>query len=77
MPIVVEYLRDLVHHYSDSGFKIKNTTTNGIYDDAWDLAELNYEYEETSEKIDDSDIDTEIAELEEYSEAGKIMLGER
>ena len=26
MPIVVEYLRDLVHHYSDSGFKIKNTT---------------------------------------------------
>jgi len=76
MPIVVEYLRDLVHHYSDSGFKIKNTTTNGIYDDAWDLVELNYEYEETSEKIDD-DIDPEFAELEEYSEAGRIMLGER
>ena len=75
MPIVTEYERDLVHHYSDAGFKIKNTTTNGVYDDAWDLASFNYEYVETDEKVDE-DEDHEQAQLEEYAEAGKIMLGE-
>ena len=75
MPIVTEYERDLVHHYSDAGFKIRNTTTNGVYDDAWDLASFNYVYVETDEKIDE-DEDPEQAQLEEYAEAGKIMLGE-
>lgn len=76
MPIVIEYERDLVHHYSDAGFRIRNTTTNGVYDDAWDLASFNYEYVETDERIDE-DEDPEQAQLEEYAEAGKIMLGEQ
>ena len=75
MPIVTEYERDLVHHYSDAGFKIRNTTTNGVYDDAWDLASFNYVYVETDEKIDE-DEDPEQTQLEQYAEAGKIMLGE-
>ena len=75
MPIVTEYERDLVHHYSDAGFKIRNTTTNGVYDDAWDLASFNYIYVETDEKIDE-DEDPEQTQLEQYAEAGKIMLGE-
>lgn len=76
MPIVTEYERDLVHHYSDAGFKIRNTTTNGVYDDAWDLASFNYEYVETDEKIDEDEEEQQQHELEDYAEAGKIMLGE-
>lgn len=77
MPIVTEYERDLVHHYSDAGFKIRNTATNGVYDDAWDLASFNYEYVETDEKIDgDEEVDPDQQELEEYAEAGRIMLGD-
>ena len=75
MPIVTEYERDLVHHYSDAGFKIRNTTTNGVYDDAWDLVSFNYIYVETDEKIDEEE-DPEQTQLEQYAEAGKIMLGE-
>ena len=76
MPIVTEYERDLVHHYSDAGFKIRNTTTNSVYDDAWDLASFNYEYVETDEKIDEDEEEQQQHELEDYAEAGKIMLGE-
>lgn len=76
MPIVTEYERDLVHHYSDAGFKIRNTTTNGVYDDAWDLVSFNYEYVETDEKIDEDEEEQQQHELEDYAEAGKIMLGE-
>lgn len=76
MPIVVEYERDLVHHYSDVGYMIRNTTTGGVYSDAWDLAEFNYEYVETDEKIPTEEDATEDLEEKEYAEAGRIMLGE-
>jgi hypothetical protein len=76
MPIVIEYEGDLVHHYSNSGFKIRNTTTGGVYDDAWDLTSNNYEYEETEEKIDQDEEEQQQSELEEYAEAGRILLGE-
>jgi len=88
MPIVTEYERDLVHHYSNAGFKIRNTTTGEVYDDAWDLASFNYIYEETDERIDgyeessessEDEVDPvspEQAELELYAQAGRILLGE-
>lgn len=76
MPIVVEYERDLVHHYSDAGFRIRNLTTGFVYDDAWDLAANNYQYEETDERIDEDEEEQQQHELEDYAEAGKIMLGE-
>lgn len=76
MPIVVEYERDLVHHYSDAGYMIRNTTTGGVYPDAWDLAEFNYEYVETDEKIPTEEDEPENPEEREYAEAGRIMLGE-
>lgn len=74
MAIKVEYERDLVRHYSDAGFKIRNTTTGGVYDDAWDLASFNYEYVETDEKIEIPE--DEDPETRDYAEAGRIMLGE-
>lgn len=76
MPIVVEYERDLVHHYSDAGFKIRNLTTGFVYDDAWDLTANNYQYEETDEKINEDEEEQQQHELEDYAEAGRIMLGE-
>jgi len=76
MPVVIEYQGDLVHHYSSTGFKIRNTTTGGIYDDAWDLISNGYDYEETEEKIDQDEEEQQQSELEEYAEAGRILLGE-
>ena len=59
----------LERHYSDSGFKIRKIGTEEIYEDAIDLIELGYEYEETDIPIED-DINYE------YVEAAKILLGE-
>lgn len=76
MAIQVEYERDLVHHWSDEGFMIRNTTTGGVYEDAWDLASFNYEYVETDEKIPVNDEEGVDSETQEYAEAGRILLGE-
>ena len=59
----------LERHYSDSGFKIRKIGTEEIYEDAIDLIELGYEYEETNIPIED-DVNYE------YVEAAKILLGE-
>ena len=45
--------------YSDSGLKIRKVGTNEIYDEAVDLTEKNFEYEETNEFIDQEQGGTE------------------
>lgn len=74
MPIVETYERDLVCRRSDSGFMIHKVGTDEYYEEAWDLQTSHYVYEETNIPVDTSDL--EEHDLEEYAEAGKIMLGE-
>lgn len=62
----------LEKHYSDAGFKIRKIGTEEIYEDAIDLIELGYEYEETDIPIEDNNQDINY----EYIEAAKILLGE-
>ena len=44
---------DFIYTYSDSQYLIKQTETGELYGEAYDLAELPKEYEETDIKIDD------------------------
>jgi hypothetical protein len=45
--------KDFVKHYSDEQWKIRKIGTDEIYDEAIDLPEMDYEYEETDEKIEE------------------------
>ena len=75
MPIVETYERDLVCRRSDSGFMIHKVGTDEYYEEAWDLQTSPYVYEETNIPIDQGD-DSGEHDMEEYAEAGRIMLGE-
>ena len=44
---------DFIYTYSDSQYIIKQVGTGELYGEAYDLAELPKEYEETDIKIDD------------------------
>lgn len=44
---------DFIYTYSDGQYLIKQIETGELYSDAYDLAELPKEYEETDIKIDD------------------------
>lgn len=44
---------DFIYTYSDCQYLIKQTETGELYDEAYDLVELQKEYEETDIKIDD------------------------
>ena len=46
---------DFIYTYSDSQYIIKQIETGELYSEAYDLAELPEEYEETNIKIDDFD----------------------
>ena len=46
---------DFIYTYSDSQYIIKQIETGELYGEAYDLAELPREYEETNIKIDDFD----------------------
>lgn len=75
MPIVETYERDLVCRRSDSGFMIHKVGTNEYYEEAWDLQTSPYVYEETDIPIEQGDEPVDPV-MEEYAEAGRIMLGE-
>lgn len=42
----------LIHTYSDAGFKIRRNDGE-VFEEAYDLINSEYSYEETTEKIDD------------------------
>ena len=44
---------DFIYTYSDSQYIIKQIETDELYGEAYDLAELQKEYDETDIKIDD------------------------
>lgn len=68
--IVTEEMGDLIRHYSDSGFKIRQIETGIVYDDAVDITPCPYTYEETDEPID-----PEEATVEDKAEAYDILMG--
>lgn len=43
---------DLYRTYSDENYRIRKVGTNEIYDEAIDVEDSDYEYEETDEKIE-------------------------
>ena len=49
---------NLIRHYSDENFKIKQIETNRIYDEAIDVMPCRYTYEETNILRDDYDNDS-------------------
>lgn len=44
---------EFIHTYSDGQYLIKQIETDELYGEAYDLVELQKEYEETDIKIDD------------------------
>ena len=56
--IVKEFFRtredgiDLYRTYSDENYRIRKVGTNEVYDEAIDVEDSDYEYEETDEKIE-------------------------
>ena len=44
---------DLYRSYSNKGYKILQVETDAIYDEAIDIEDVNYTYEETDEKIEE------------------------
>lgn len=78
MSIVKEFYRtrndgvNLYKTYSNEGYKIHKLNTNEVYDEAIDVENAPYEYEETTEKIETE----EISEVEQKAQAYDILVGE-
>lgn len=76
MAIVKEFYKtrndgiNLYKTYSNEGYKIHKLNTNEIYDEAIDVEKAPFEYEETTEKIE------EISEVEQKAQAYDILVGE-
>ena len=78
MAIVKEFYKqrndgiNLYKTYSNEGYKIHKLNTNEIYDEAIDIENVFFEYEETTEKIETE----EISEVEQKAQAYDILVGE-
>jgi DNA-binding GntR family transcriptional regulator len=60
MALVTEYINDdLVRHYSDQGFLIRQIETGDLYEDAVDLITTPITYEETDILPEDASIDAD------------------
>ena len=59
----------LYRTYSDNNYKIRKIGTEEIYDEAIDIENAPYEYEETIESI-------EMSEIEEKALAYEVLVGE-
>ena len=58
--------------YSDADFIIKKIGTDELYEEAIDVEDAHFEYEETTEKIETE----EISEVEQKAQAYNILVGE-
>ena len=58
--------------YSDENYRIQKVGTDEIYDEAIDIENTSFEYEETTEKIETE----EISEVEQKAQAYNILVGE-
>ena len=76
MPIVKEFYKtredgvNLYKTYSDKGYMIKKVGTEEIYEEAIDVENAPYEYEETTESVET------LNEIEEKAMAYDILVGE-
>ena len=76
MAIVKEFYKTredgikLYRTYSDNGYMIKKINTEEIYEEAIDVENSSYEYEETDEVIEDSSL------IELKAQAYDILVGE-
>lgn len=61
---------ELIHTYSDAGFKIRRNDGE-IFEEAYDLQNSEYSYEETDEKIED--YVEENAEDNTHDEAERLL----
>lgn len=61
---------ELIHTYSDAGFKIRRSDGE-IFEEAYDLKNSGYSYEEIDEKIED--YVEENAEGDTHDEAEKLL----
>lgn len=77
MAIVREFYKtrkdgvNLYKTYSDKGYMIHKLNTEEIYDEAIDVENAPFEYEETTEKIETE----ELSEIEQKAEAYDILTG--
>ena len=62
---------NLYRTYSNENFKILQVETGNIYDEAIDVETANYTYEETEEKIEGTETETELK-----AQAYDILIGE-
>ena len=78
MAIVREFYKtrndgvNLYKTYSNEGYKIYKLNSEEIYDEAIDVENAPYEYEETTEKIETE----ELSEIEQKAKAYDILVGE-
>lgn len=63
----------LYRTYSDENFKILQVETGLIYEEAIDIENVNYTYQETDEKIEEQE---ELNETELKAQAYDILIGE-
>lgn len=79
MSIIKEFYKtrkdgiNLYKTYSNEGYKIHKLNTDEIYDEAIDVENAPYEYEETTEKIE---VEEELTETELKAQAYDILVGE-
>lgn len=62
---------NLYKTYSDEGYMIHKLNTEEIYDEAIDVENAPFEYEETTEKIETN----ELSEIEQKAKAYDILTG--
>ena len=55
--------KKLYRSYSDGNYKIRQIETDILYDDAIDVEDANFEYEETNIPIEDEIDDSEALEI--------------
>ena len=55
--------KKLYRSYSDENYKIRQIETDILYDDAIDVEDANFEYEETNIPIEDEIDDSEALEI--------------
>lgn len=77
MAIVREFYKtrkdgvNLYRTYSDKGYMIHKLNTEEIYNEAIDVENAPFEYEETTEKIETED----LSEIEQKAQAYDILTG--
>lgn len=63
---------ELIHTYSDSGFKIRRNDGE-IFEEAYDLQNSEYSYEETDEKIETVEVEENVEDNTKDNEAEKLL----